>query len=791
MDTDVIFETARIILAEMNSEVDYLQSSMPDSSARNIVKSRTFTGSTVDKAVFSELMTAVMDDNSEFTTSPRLGCLKLSLIICLDQDKNRARRFAESSKVSDITEDQYNRLYELLTSLVNSDYTDAQVFSSAKTDDAQLETIRRNLVLCIRTIEILGVINDKIQRLHTIAMSQASDLRHRVNEQEAQKDLSINPLVEKINDKIELLQQAIDSDKIVFMRRLTYPERCAKYVCGHCGEERDARGMLYSRIRVESSDSYKNASDYILNNSNVTQTEQGIARDACLFSPERCSCGYVNIPEEGFLKFFKFCVISRWRKTPPKKFSDQSIISYGAGIVADFLDSSQGSDVQYLPVVEYEDEKAAIPKCAYTDIYSSETYSQYLSGLEMKASYKLLENPSSRNICFLKNLISRLQSYSIGSSPTDVVSSVIQSFMPSDFTTTIDSYYSKRIELAELKIILAVISNKDFTKPFTEYSDIYLSADYIRYLLQRHINLVEIKSILEGQYSESVNAALSAYVTELENDCLRATESIRDLCHAAAEKFVMQDMQAKNTSTVSNTAILADELFTLKTATADMSKVVNSGVAALIWEEFEPYYELMLINTVVANRRMIYATSAFRGVFKMTSESKIKQILKDIYCITQRKAKLPQGTIGSSIEDRFILALNSCLSAVDSTALIMGLNISRGSLLRGESADLPSWDDTERIINYRALDSTYYTHLSAFAEGASLADFENILLADEDSMNATDESESRNVSIEAEIAACLYLICTPYQESSAQLRSEVNAVVENARKNRGSALYSS
>ena len=764
-------DVARSQLDELEFELDRLKNASVGTSKAGAAV-RTFVGSGLDKASCDELRAAVIDENSEFSTSPRLGCLKLALMICLDANSSRARNFVQSTAIPDVTDAQKAVLSDLYYKLTDVRYTDSQLFASS---DAQNDEVLRKLRLEIaqhtRAVRMLGALNDKLHQYYNKALADVAMIKLVLDDEDTQKELQTTPAVEAVKNRISLLEDAIANEQVVFMDRLSYPARTAKYVCGHCGAKNDAVSILYSRMHTADESDYITAQQCLLGQAKATLNERSIIHDTCIFAPVSCTCGYVNVPSTMFIQAYRFGVLRRWSEMPPKGFSNKAIITYGADVVQELV--KDNSDC--LPQIVEDIQEDILPEVSYSDIFSSQTYEAYLSSLELQAKSDMLDNIDTRHNKFLGYLISQLHIYSIGYTESDFIYSCIETFATETFRITADKYLetSKRVE--ELKLVLAVVSNENFTKNFTPYSDIFLSTDYIKPLLAKNISVPVVAQISSWLYPEDMLQQLTNYIEEACYQQNTLYETLINECSQIREKFIEMERTAKGDINNSLQVVMANNLFTIRANRSTTDKVLSSGIGFLVWEKLQDLYPVALLNTIISNRKVLYKTSLFKRVFMQNSQTSVKRIVHDICCMTSGQNRI-SNNVNITDQDSILTALlDSCLNAVNTDALVMALGINKETLLRIKASSIPSLAEARRLIIYEALNTTCYPYLSAFADGETIDGFAERLKAERLDSGEIDSAEL-DVYTEAEVAAAFYLVCSPFGDTANNLRGDLNAI---------------
>lgn len=774
MNNESPIAVAEELLEALRFEREYISTQSGEfSKAATAVQ--TFSGSGLDRASCDTIRAAVIDENSEFSVNPRLGCLKLALIICLDPNPARARSFIQSEAIPNITEEQRQLLSALYYTLAETDYSDSQLFSS---ENAQADPVLQKVRLCIaqgvRSVKMLNELQYKLQQYYKKALADIVVLKHSLNEEDTLHEVQTRDDVSAIENQIAVMENAIANSQVVFMDKISYPARIAEFTCGNCGAKNPASNIFRSRIHAANEEGYSSAQQCLLGQKKPSYIEQGILHDVCLYTPAVCSCGCVNVPNEMFLRTYRYSVLRRWVNMPPKSFSNKAIITYGADIVSELTTET----MECLPLVVEEITDDELPEVQFKDIFSTQTYDAYISSLELQTKGQLLDDQWERRVRFLKYLISRLNVYSTGCSEKDYILTCIQQFASAEFTTKANNYVKTGQSLADLKIILAVVSNEHFTQPFTAYSDIFLSTDYVKDLCLRNKEIACLADLLEGKY-EGIIQRLQQEIDGLESKRQALLQEIESECIIVG-KSLQEYLERTKGSVDLDRPIITDGLFTIRAHRTPQDLWYTYGIGGMLWEKLQDLYVPALLDTLVSSRRILYKTPLLRRVFRLTSKTAIKKIMRDICSMTGARSAADE----LAPDDMLRVILTCCLDVQDMNLLAMATEINRESLLRVETSNMPTIADGETLFFYGALNGTYYENLAEFAKGATIDEYAECIKASRLEDENVDSSEMDAYS-EAEVAAAFYLICT-----NDKSRGDLSAISTGAEAEYTNTFYS-
>lgn len=737
---------------------------------------QTFSGSGLDRASCDTIRAAVIDENSEFSVNPRLGCLKLALIICLDPNPARARSFVQSEAIPSVTEEQKQVLSTLYYMLSDTRYSDSQLFSNESTQaDPELQKLRLYIAQCTRSVKMLHELHYKLQQYYRKALADIVVLRHSLNEEDTLNEVQTSGDVAELETQISIMENAIANSRVVFMDKISYPARVAEFTCGNCGAKNPASNIFRSRIHAADEEGYSAAQQCLLGQKQPSYIEQSILHDVCLYMPAVCTCGYVNVPNEMFLKTYKYSVLRRWVNMPPKKFSNKAIITYGADIVSELTTET----MDCLPLVVEEITEDELPEVQYKDIFSSQTYDAYISSLELQTKGHLLNDLTQRRVHLLKYLISRLNIYSIGYSERDFLLTCIQRFASANFTFNAKEYVKVGQRIADLKVILAVVSNECFTQPFTAYSDIFLSTDYVKGLCLRNSEVPCLVDLLEGKY-DNMSQRINREISDLETRCQALLQTLKAEC-IMIRKSLQEYLAGVKGPENLNRPVVTEGLFTIHANRTPQELWYTYGIGGLLWDELQDLYVPSLLDTLVSSRRVLYKTPLLRRVFRLSSKTAVKKIMRDICSMVGARFVSEE----QSQDEMLKVILTCCLDVKDMDLLAMATGINRESLLKVEASEVPSVANGETLFFYGALNNTYYSNLANFAKGATIDEYAECIKASR-LEEGNDDSSELDAYSEAEVAAAFYLICT--NDSS---RSDLNAISTSAEPGYTNTFYTS
>lgn len=762
IDKDLL-NVAEEIKQDIDDRLNRLKSSSIKSSA--IELPRSLKGQGLETNTIFVMQEAALDEDSDFNRNPKKACMQLALNICLSENSNYARNFSHTSEeqLPDISPEQKRvlaQLYDMFMSPECATYGDQQIFMCNNTGDSpNLAELSKLISACRGTIALFDDVYIKLYDLYRRARSDLKKLRLAEDTAEQQQDLLLASALDSLNKQRSTLQSAIDEGRLVYMKQITYPSGVSKYVCGHCGQVNSATDLIRTHLKKYRSDN-------------------GIQSDTFIFVPCECNnpeCRFVNLPNAAFETGYKLAVQARLLNNA-FTISSEATLTYSLDMMLDTAVVPEVLIENYQPQIVEESHKQELPVPEYSDLFSRETYESYLSMLSLQKESRKLEINTTRNTYFLKYILSQLHIFTVGYTEEDFVYSCAERFGGDDFRDLIQEYKRSIGVLADLTVLLNVLKNYKY--PLCGYRDQQIGIDYISDLLTRYKDIFtdDPETKLNGSNLMQTIGTLEQYISNVQAKRDTLEVALHEKCRNIATALV--GIPAVITADMYNTfdTDIPDDLFVISKCRNTGDDLFRSGIGSMLWNEIECFYNNILINTVIANRRTIYTTALFRAVFLHTGSKRTSDI-RTLY--EKLGSPLSRQNISSIAEmendDVLLFILKSCLQATSLDALISAIGTTKENLLRAKVRVLPSLDYAQELTLYSALDSTKFSDLSMFAKGISVDGFADMLKNDD---TDTFSQDTTGVDCEtlAEIAYDFYLVCV----SGKPTGSDKNAASHNS-----------
>ena len=759
---------------------------------------RTFIGTNFDKTIYRQLLTAIAGTSSNFETNPKKTCLLLSIGICISLPLQEQQNFEKTMRVKPLT-DEDKALLQLVAQKVQP-YSDEELSASRPTD-VELQKTQALVQRALATVPMFKVIRFKVGSSYEQALQDAAIVQLQLDTETNQSNEKNRELIEYLNNTKHTLERAAAGEiPVVFMDKLTYPSTVATCTCGSCGAANDAKDLLRARVTIGD---YEAAHKYVFSRfssgtSDDTMQYSPIVHNAGIIMPVVCSqCGTVNIPTETFLLAFKLCILRRWIQTPPSPKNKNVILTYSASAIVEGITALLQNDQEkveeilqsYKPSIVAEKVEVKAPEYSLADLVSSETYTNYMSMLNVHNNSRLLKDDAKREQLFLQYILSTLHINTVNASPTTVIESILQHPKFSKYHSVLEdaakTIYKSTEELERVTLIHKVITSEHFMCPMNGYIDTILNFDVIKTPIGNITNS-SLSDLLKSDADISAKSnAILKYIEELQEQLATARATVEDTSKTLSDSLLAYEQELYGTSaegwdTFRIAPLAGDQPIDLVLSVQpDQNKesyIYKCEVCNTIWNSIAPAYVPLMYQTAVRFSNVLRNNSLlFGGLFANKISEWGKQAVKMCSALDV-EMKFSDTT---NYHKMFGEMLYACIQAESSTRLVRILDIPESRLLKAYTIPLPSNERLTSIITYSILDEVDFpVGLSVFANGADIGDYQT-----QTQQAYMEESETSISAVEAtaiaECAAFFYITFSSIDINKSQLLKQLEGE-ENA-----------
>lgn len=788
---------ARYSLQEHKTILDIVQN-RPTSTEATGMSKKTF-DSALDGILFEQLRTALTSDDSEYLVNPKVSCLRTAILFIQNATPMQLSEICISSGMEALTDTDKEALHMLGRLLDEASYTDEQIFGSSEADDT-IEGIRMIIGNAFDTIAALETLYNKITKLYSEALTTSQRIKRFISAELEQEDEAAASEIATLKESIKVLEGCLNGTRqVTFMQGITYPNSNAVCTCGNCGAVNSARDILKAKSFCSDIKSYINAVSYAQDAINGRPVSadisiQQLAARMGYIQPVVCEeCGAVNLVSGVFLTLFKEAVQTKWTKTIPSKNNNGAVCIYSAAIVQDlkniYIEHSDGNDeaiqifAESLPAIHEKLEDRAGVEIKITDLFSADTYRTYLAELESDISSNVLHEGRARAEYFLRHMINQLHFTTIGSSPIDVIHTLLVvpklAEIGKDIYHLADEVSGYQDQIAVLKTVRMLLAKDLIGRPIANYQDQILTLNIVTDMLSkaRLHSVGEVPSLAE----------IDIQLHDMKDKLFEVKEKIKSITIALHEKLLALECESCGQYDISEFGLLdltraSEDAIWISPATERENILISSGVADAMWNILADCYIPMLTQTLFTKLNTIESSRAFfNGILLNKEDAAVKASKAIISALTGVSANKinyasPDGSATKidAIAKALIIAASNCTSMSDLTAI---LNISEEALLKQQIDSLPTFEQTETLKYYTNTESLGFGKLSLFSRGYTIDQYSITLCNDTDD---TDMSLGEGEAVAcAEAAATLFCALFPQDATipklSDDLKEHINA----------------